>query len=135
MKEIFKSDFLDVQYHEKDSLFHIQWLTPPNGEEFRQGISTVYAEYAKIVPERFLIDLRQTGVIPPEDQEWASKLWMKSKDPIVKIKSAFIVSEDFLTNVSVEDIINEIKKFDTAGINKYYSDEIEARLWLFSDQD
>ena len=69
----------------------------------------------------------------PELQEWQAENIVKKALAHVpnpdSIKQAMLMSDDFMTSLSIEQAIEESSEMDDA--TKYFTDEHEARDWLW----
>lgn len=86
-------------------------------------------------PHLFFLDNRLNFfVISPELQQWHAK---NISTQIAKtlpnpelLKVAIVVSEDFISQLSIEQTLEE--HATTGEISRYFEDECEAREWLLS---
>lgn len=86
-------------------------------------------------PHLFFLDNRLNFfVISPELQQWHAKnISTKIAETLPNpelLKVAIVVSEDFISQLSIEQTLEE--HATTGEISRYFEDEHEAREWLLS---
>jgi len=86
-------------------------------------------------PHLFFLDNRENFfVISPELQEWHAKnistKVVESLPNLDLLRVAIITSEDFISQLSIEQTIEEY--ISTNEFTKYFQEECKAREWLLS---
>jgi len=134
MKILYKSDFYQISYDEKHQLMHYYHpaatfdMTPAQYQEELQAIIKYSLEYK---PKLGLGDLRDFQfIITPDMQEWMDEQLQPVNQAINFQKHAVLLPSEFIVQLSVKQAV-EIN-LDTNAKTRYFTDEQEAREWLFA---
>jgi len=130
--EIFKSKFLTVSYNPKNQILKAVWdpaTQQMTDADFRENIQEgVWKNIEHYKPIGFIGDTRQfLFIIAPELQEWYGANISSVFGRYTK-KIAMIMSQDFISQLSVEQTIEEDNQ--SGFVTKYVSSETEALIWL-----
>jgi len=127
-------------------LFYIQLILREDYLEFKWNSNTekmtadkykeILLQYAEFVekhkPKKMLLDTIQNKfLITPEIQEWSNKEIFPRSFKAGMSKIATLLPEDFVTQVSQEQLFDEEESKKKA--NQYFSDKDEAIKWLLED--
>ncbi|HAS43236.1 MAG TPA: hypothetical protein DCS93_22340 [Microscillaceae bacterium] len=129
----YKSKYSEVDFDENFQLLTVTWN--PNTEDmdsdtFRKELLSKIELVKHYKPQFHLIDSREFHyVISPDEQIWVSENIFPGYAQNGVRQLAFLVSEDFIAQLSISQSIEEDK---TAAFRvKYFSDMVEAKSWLF----
>ncbi len=129
--ENYKSKFQEIKYNEDKKLLIQTWTKESEyleEENFKSEMLEFRNFFNQNEPDKILIDHRNFKFpVIPELQDWINKN-INSKLSEQKAKTAFIVSSDFFTSVSVEQTINE--KSGEQMYSKFFENIEEAEKWL-----
>lgn len=132
--EVYKSKYLVLNYYEIDNYIEMIWLPETfymNAEDYKKEFRKYVEIITQYKPKAVLpdtIDMKFT--ISPKLQEWTNKHIFTFSLSIGLDKAAFVVSEDFISQLSIEQTMdeNEGKKFKT----KYFTNKEDARNWILT---
>ncbi len=132
MITIIEDTYRTLHFYKEQSLFEDVWSSNSynmNEQLFKQATHQHYEARAKYAPELMLSDVRAYAfTVNPELQAWlAYEAKQQEKDIIPLKKIAILVSEDFITQLSVEQSFEELKIDQRT---KYFTDREEALRWL-----
>lgn len=130
--EVFKSKFLTVSYNPKNQILKAVWdpaTQQMTDTDFQENIQTgIWKNIEHYKPIGFIGDTRQfLFIIAPELQEWYGTSISSIFGKYTK-KIAMIMSQDFISQLSVEQTIEEDNQ--SGFVTKYVSSETEALIWL-----
>lgn len=138
MEILFKNEYLLIGQKENDDILYTYWTTQAEMEdsEYRKVLSTYLEWVRKIKPSKVIIEAQKSSyTVPLETQEWLNLfIYLPAIEAGVK-RLAYVVSEDFLTQLSLELIVedSDMANFDDAFQQKFFSSEEEAYQWLASN--
>ena len=134
MKRIYDSDFLSITYDDATDLIECRWQNSDNmtEDEFRQEMlnyNTVIEEHR---PKRMLVH-NLYFTITPDLQEWINETVDPVRREVGLTKSAYIVSENIISNISVEQFADDSNELSAGSLeNRMFNDRDEATAWLLS---
>jgi len=123
--------FVTIEYEESQKQINLLWSDKTDDltvELYKSEMLIFVGYFLKYTPEKLLNDLsRGSFIVTPDLQLWTVQNVYVHYASIVK-KSAIVLSKDFLTQLSVEQIVEEhhTRNFPT----KYFSDIKIAKIWL-----
>ncbi len=122
-----------IEYIEVSKLITQTWkATSENltAKGFKSQMLELAKYFEELQPEKVLIDMRKFFfAVNPELQDWVNKN-VNSKLAKVNAKTAFVVSNDLFTKISVEQTLDEN---DGAAVNsKFFDDYENAKTWLIN---
>ncbi|OJJ21521.1 hypothetical protein BKI52_13335 [marine bacterium AO1-C] len=131
--------FCSMYYDEDLDLYEQYWSTDSEDmeDEDYKEIHTYLGDYLikhSYTPHNFLLDNRENNFsMSPELQEWQAvnvlgRIAATLPHP-ERLKIAVLVSEDFISQLSIEQAIEENETTDDT--TKYFEEEQAAREWLF----
>ena len=130
------SIYLDLSLDLFEQYWHSESLHMEE-EDYKETHLTMRDHLAEnaYTPHRFFLDNRLNFfVISPELQEWHAKnISTKVVESLPNpglLRVAIIVSEDFISQLSIEQTIEEYTS--TNEFTKYFQDEVQAREWLLN---
>jgi hypothetical protein len=120
--------FLRVRWDETLSCVVMEWKRFVEGEDFRRGLNTGLKLVQEKHATRWLADLRQIGVIAPEDQEWSNVDWFPRAVVAGLTRMAIVIPENIIAKWSVDRIMNRVHN---TNLTVHHFDNVEqARVWL-----
>ncbi len=131
--ELIQNKFIEVSYNEDKKIMYAKWTKESKdltGEEFKR-INEQYVEFAeKYDIQSFLLNTEDfLFTISIDLQTWvATQILPQLKEKGVR-KGAFIISEELISQLSIEQTMEENPKLVTVN---YFSDEGVAEKWLLS---
>lgn len=135
MTVIHESDFIKIQYFEDKALFEFTFsdLSDMSGDVFKKELDK-QAELAESYnPLRFLFHSKNFNFsITPDIQKWTDEhIFPRYVKAGVK-KFAYIFSSDFISQLSIEQVMEE-QKAQEGFQTRYFDSEDKAREWLMAD--
>ncbi|HAS41478.1 MAG TPA: hypothetical protein DCS93_13435 [Microscillaceae bacterium] len=128
---IYKSKYQFINYLKDQALMEVGFF--PETEfmldyQYRDEAEIFLTIISEEKPHQVLFDFRNLMfIVTPETQDWFSpKLGATYANLGYKIKQAMVVSQDFVSQLATEQIINDTDTFQI----QYFSDEQKARDWL-----
>lgn len=129
---IYQSEYITIQYSEEEKLLERHWKPSSaemNDEQFQHEMLQVLEGIKEHTPLYVLGDTKNfLYVILPDMQIWLDAQVYSQFGHHGVQKMAFVNSEDFYAQLSVEQSIGESNKNYEV---RYCSSEEEARAWLF----
>ncbi len=137
---ITENKFCTIQIDEELELYEQVWhpaseeMEENEYKEIHSSMVTYIKDNYSQAPLYWLLDNRSNNYsISPELQEWHAQNVFGQLAQILqhpeRLKIAFLVSEDFITQLSNEQTIEEHK--ETEKGTRYFTEEQEAREWLY----
>lgn len=138
-ENIFAKCIIEFDKEQNKGLLHFIWFESSEqmqDEDYKQTMSLYLERYNEKVPENLeflpaLIDTRKFlfGIIP-ELQEWTNtEIYPYFKINSSKSKVAFLASEDFIAQLSLEQTTDEEYSQEAMNI-RHFAHEKEALKWL-----
>jgi hypothetical protein len=133
--EVHKSEYVVVYFEKKNKLLGKRWFKTTQqmtDKEFKKEMS-IYGELVKkYKPNKELVDTKEfLYAIAPQQQDWVNENVFTIYIKEGLSKAAFVSSEDFIAQLSLEQAMDETKgKYLT---KQYFSTEKAAREWLLSN--
>jgi hypothetical protein len=132
METIFSQPAVNIRYDGKSMLLRAEWTSESLkiSEDFFKNINRKYIEIAEKKPVKsFYIDTKDFQyTIRPEIQEWVASEVLPRLIGLGLRKVAFLQSEDFVAQLSVEQTMSECDDLPFQVI--YFSNEGDALAWL-----
>lgn len=130
--ENFQNEFQTIEYNADKSLVTQIWKKNSEKlerESFEKEMLELAKFFTELKPKKVLLDMREFFfVVGLKEQAWINEN-VNSILAEIKSKSAYIVSPDLFTAVSVEQTLAEDKGQEMP--HKFFQNEDEAREWLF----
>ncbi len=131
-KELYKSDYLIVKHETDNNILESEWffssinLSP---ETLKREMKNRMNYIENLRPKGILVNARNFFYkLSPAIQEWMNKEILKKYYEAGVEKMAFIISNDLIAQVSIEQAIQESD--DTNTKIKYFDKIERARKWL-----
>lgn len=131
----YESTFLTINYDSEHALLEFLWH--PSSKDLDNA--TLKEEFLAEVelcntykPKKLLINTKSFNyAITPELQEWTDENIFPKYLEAGVTKIAIVVSQDFISSISVEQTMGEEKgkSFDT----QYFDNDTSAKEWLLAD--
>jgi hypothetical protein len=129
--EKYQSKIQSIEYFASENLLIQTWSKESNNTADSEFIAEMLqlADYiTQTKPKKLLVDMREFKFpVAPEQQDWINQ---NVNQLLVELhtKTAFVVSPDLFTSVSVEQTLNdkEGKKVN----NRFFEDYQNAKNWL-----
>jgi len=134
MERIYESNFQYLTLDQAQHYLKADWSTQSEtmvDQDFKDEMEAELKYVEKHKVTKYLIDtLNFRFVINPELQEWTDKHVNKKLDELGLKKLAYIVSEDFISQLSIKQTMNESEKqnYET----RFFTSLEEAKSWLFA---
>lgn len=132
--EAYKSKYLHLVFWADEELIEWIWLPETSNmleREYKQEVLNALDVCLKVFPKKLIGDTRDMFFpIMPALQEWTNQIFFV---PVLEIglnRSAIILSEDLITQLSTEQIMeeSEASKFQT----RYFDSKEAAKAWILS---
>lgn len=131
MKQVISDhDYAEISYDPSLKLGAVVWKRKPNNSEYQNAFETLI-EYSKKHPvENFLSDIRNQGVVSPENRKWFETVMIpKAIDHGLK-RAASVFDGNVFKKYYVNMILQAINKFGVPL--KLFSTEEDAIKWFQS---
>ncbi len=129
--ERFENKYQSLLYNEDKSLVVQKWTKDSlklDSDSFKKEMLFLADFFNRYHPQKVLILMQDFEfIVDTELQDWVNQN-INSILAEDKTHTAFVVSKDFFTAVSVEQTLSDAKH--TGIQNKFFADEDEARKWL-----
>jgi len=130
--DVFENEFLTVSYNPKNQILTAVWTSATKqmtDAGFQESIQEgVWKNIGRYKPIGFIGDVQQFSfIINPKLQKWYGTNISSVFGTHTK-KIAMIMSQDFISQFSVEEAIEEDNQ--SGFVTRYVSDETEAFIWL-----
>ncbi len=127
----FNNSLQTIEYNESNKLVTQTWKDTSkdlNSQGFKNEMLELGKFFEQLQPQNVLIDMRNFFfAVVPELQDWVNQN-VNAKLAKVNAKTAFVVSSDLFTKISVEQTLDEK---DGAKVNsKFFDNYQEAKTWL-----
>jgi len=131
MQLLHSSEFLNIEFDDSLKMFKLTWkekTASMSQDEFKEVMQIFASEFHRQSKSVLHLMQEMYFVIPPDLQIWIDENLNKKALMYGAEKAAFVVSPDIFTQVSVEQVMEEInaKKLSTA----YFANEEDALKWL-----
>ena len=127
----YKSKFQSIEYNAEKKLVIQKWTSESknlNEERFKEEMFKLKEFFENKQPEKVFIDHRDFKYpVVPALQEWINNN-VNTKLAELKTKTAFLVSSDLFTSVSVQQTLDEASGKEMT--KKFFEDENKAKKWL-----
>jgi len=132
--EVYDSQYLNSVFFPEQELIELTWKPSTDKmteEEYKQEVLNFNDVVSKYCPKKILVDASSMFfVVVPELQEWTSRESIAVSLSVGMNKSAFVVSKDLFSQVSIEQTMDE--EVGSIFINRYFDDKEDAKKWLLS---
>lgn len=130
MELLFQNKYVKVLFSKEKSQIEHHWTSESYsmGEEQFKEEQLRYLDFAKkLKPEKgFVNSVDFLFTIAPHLQDWLNQELHPIYEQMKFKKAAFLVSKDFFTRFSIEQIFDDYQPFEV----RYFDQEEEARKWL-----
>jgi len=131
---IFSSPFYTLHSSEKNNKLligrYLEETISLTDEAFKEGSLELWALLKEIQPVAFLNDMRQMRyTMAPDIQAWVHENTPYEAFSAMK-RNAIILSTDFFSKLSVEQVMEDVKLEDLSFTSRYFDKEEEAMHWL-----
>jgi len=134
MKSISETQYLSINIDMEKSLLITTWksaTTHMKVKEFKEEMILFFQAIQNFKPEFILLNSIDFAYsIPPDLQDWASKIIEKSIPELGVKKQAILKTEHFFAQVSLEQLIEENNHYSFK--NEFFQEEESAKKWLLS---
>ncbi len=132
MEKLYEDGFMRLFWDKSNALFEVIWFESTNranDEDYIHWNSELVKRAIKYRPKVLLANAKEFYfTINPQMQEWAVKNIFEPYASIGLHKIALVISEDFISQVSIEQFIEEYEGGKIT--NKYFDDLEKGRAWL-----
>jgi hypothetical protein len=132
--EVYDSQYLNSVFFPEQELIEMNWKPSTEKmteEEYKQETLNINDIVLKFRPKKILFDASNMFfVVVPELQEWTNREGIPVSLSVGMNKSAFVVSKDLFSQVSIEQTMEE--QAGSQFINRYFDNKEDARKWLLS---
>lgn len=127
--EIFKEDFVKIEYNNKIEVLTLTWLLNPTSDEIRIGLNLGRDFVKKNNVKKWIGDTTYLGVIAEEDLEWINTKWFPTLLESGIKKMGVILPDSIFGKMNVEDIMGTVDT-STGFESKYFNNSEDAVSWL-----
>ncbi|NJO03848.1 MAG: hypothetical protein HC880_21195 [Bacteroidia bacterium] len=135
MEKVYQSKFIGMFYDPETSMHVAIWTAKSadmDEETYRQEMQAWANTIVESGARHLFVNSRDFSyTIAPETQNWIVENLFTAITKAGARKMAFLVSEDMIAHLSIEQAVEE----DTVGLLavNYFDDEENARTWLIQD--
>ncbi len=128
----YKNNIQKIEFIESENLLIQTWQKDSEDleeDDFKKEMLELSTFFLNLQPQKVLIDMREFYfLVVPEIQDWVNENVNSKLSKLHDTKTAFVVSPDFFTAVSVEQTLEEAngKKLN----NKFFEEYNQAVKWL-----
>jgi len=123
----YETDFLTVEWDDSVEAVVMNWTDFAEGDDYRDGLDAGLELVKQRNAENWLADLREMKAVAREDQEWTEDDWHPRAFDTSLANMAIVQPESVVTEMSVEDLVQEIGEQITMQI---FDNRQDARNWL-----
>ena len=130
--KVYESNFLRLDFSDKDKLVEITWLPDTSNmleDDYKREFTNYLEFIMKVHPKKVIAD-NKTMFFPisPELQEWTNETIFPPSLEMGLNKAAFVMSPEFVAQLSIEQTMEEGEgmKF----ITQYFDDKTKAKEWI-----
>lgn len=128
---LYESDIVTLTFTKEEKLTLLTWKQSADSEEYREMFNTVI-EFSKKNKINFMLsDMRNEGVVKPEDLQWLEVEVLNKAVEHGVLKIALVTEDTIFSNVYAETIKRKLK----ASLIEVslFLDITSARSWLLSE--
>ncbi|MFC6997844.1 hypothetical protein [Rufibacter roseus] len=127
-----EDDYAATGYDQVLEAVFLRYKRKGSSAEFRDANERIVASMRKTPTHRVHVDVREMGIVAPEDQKWVAtsiipQLAQNSPGQFVYI--ALVVPENVFTQLAVETVEDMSNQVGIC-LNRHFASEQEAKLWL-----
>ncbi|WP_205502982.1 hypothetical protein [Rufibacter psychrotolerans] len=111
---------------------YLRYKRKGTSQEFRHANRRIVASMAASPTPRVFVDVREMGVVAPDDQKWVAHTiipQLAQHAPGHYLYIALVVPENIFTKLAVETV-EEISNGKGICLNRHFTSLAEARQWL-----
>ncbi|ALI97995.1 hypothetical protein [Rufibacter tibetensis] len=126
------NDYATTGYDEVLGAAYLTYKRQGTSQEFRDANHRIVASLAKKPTHRLFVDVRNMGVVSPEDQKWVGNTIVEQlakNAPGKYLYIALLVPEKVFTKLAVTTI-EEISNGKGICLNRHFFSVSEAKHWL-----
>ncbi|WP_207435823.1 hypothetical protein [Sabulibacter ruber] len=119
-------------YDELLDAVYLRYKRKGTSAEFRDANLRVVASMAKAPSHRLFVDVREMGIVAPEDQKWVANViipQLAQHAPENYVYIALVVPENIFTKLAVTTV-EEISNGKGICLNRHFASQTEAKRWL-----
>jgi hypothetical protein len=134
MEHVFISTHQDIVYSAADQLLAVTWKNTSLMDEstYRQEVLDQLGQIQQLKPKRILLNTKHFDfLISPEIQHWSNIEVIPHVLAAQVEKTAIIVSEDLIAQISIEQQMEDNSEFNPKV--KYFADQQSAEKWLLTE--
>ena len=122
------AQLVKVGFDEATRAVIVEWFMTPDSHEFKTVLNHGLELARQHGATKWIGDTRELGMIDPNDQDWANQDWFPRAIHSGIKDMGVVISDDVLSKMTVEDIMNEVK--DLGFTSRYFSTLEEAKDWI-----
>lgn len=127
--EIFReNDYSIIGFYKQDDVGAIIWKGNISSQNYRETFMYLLEEQKKLGITKFYSDIRQQGVVSPEDRKWFEQEAMPNAVKQGLRAAAIVFSGNVFKKYYINIILQATNKFDLPM--KVFTDPDEALNWL-----
>ena len=138
--KVLENDCFICEIDDSVPVLRHRWLRRPSSEEFREGLTSILAEYKELSlihkDLKWLADTELLGELSVEDEKWLVHDWdrMLFTEGGLKVH-AVILGHDIFADYPMEDFKqSSARKFHELGVKlEVFTDKEQAYEWLKSN--
>jgi hypothetical protein len=126
----FDKPYLTIRWDLATRTVIMEWKMFVDGEAFRNGLNTGLELLVEKGASHWLADLRNLGVITPDDQKWSNEVWFpKAVSKGIRVM-AIVVPKSTIAGMSVDAIMKKAELNNRTLVTHYFDNVFDAREWL-----
>jgi hypothetical protein len=123
----YEAEFLTIEWDDSIEAVIMNWTGFAESDEYREGLNEGLELVKRHDTENWLADLREMKTVSQADQEWTQDDWHPRAFETPLSNMAIVQPESVVTEMSVEDLVQEIGEQITM---KTFDNRADARAWL-----
>ncbi|WP_045113132.1 hypothetical protein [Microscilla marina] len=131
---IYESQFIQIEFFKQSNSSLVTWSSKSIDMDesiYKTEMMNYLQATLKAKPDRSIIDTRLLNFpISPELQAWTNEAFFPPLLSIGLTKAAFLVSTEFVTQLSIEQTVEDAE--DNPFTTRYFDNLEEAKSWLLA---
>ncbi len=124
----FDSPYLTITWDVPLQSVVMEWRRFVSGDDFRNGLDKGLDLLIQQRAHRWLVDLRNLGVVTQEDQQWSNETWFPRAIAGGITAMAIVLPHDIIARWSVDRIMSKVE--GTRLVVHHFDALDAARQWL-----
>jgi len=129
-KKLYDSDTVTLSYFQDEWLIHITWKKNADTSEYRNIFNAIIEFSSKKQVKYVLSDMREEGLVKPEDLQWMEIEVLKKAVEHGVLKIALVAEDTIFSNIYAETIKRKLRESPIDV--RIFQDDVSAKAWLLT---